>query len=255
MDPYFVNKSVLVTGAARGIGKTISKKLFKLGATVYALDVNEDGLNSLVVECPSVFPVVVDIIDWEATKNAVEKIEHLDMVVNNAGILPSHTSFLEVCKSEFDKVLSVNLMAAINISQVAGKIMMESGKPGAIVNVSSIAAFISIQKISPYCIAKAGLNMATKCMAMELAPNVRVNAVNPSGTLTEMAKVHLEQLDKAEKGTCTGQQEHTKKPMRQVLGRLAETDEIANAVVFLLSDKSSYMTGHCMPVDGGFLCT
>ena len=250
MDPYFVNKSVLVTGAAAGIGIAISKKLFSLGATVYALDVNENGLDSLVVECPSIRPVVVDLIDWEATRNAVEKLGRIDMVVNNAGILPTPKPFLEIEKAEFDKFLSINLMAAINISQVAGKIMMASGLPGAIVNISSIAAFLPVKELSPYSISKAGLNMATKCMATELSPNIRVNAVNPSVTLTDLFKKHEAILGQTPEGRVRLEKIRSRHPM----GRFAEKDEIANAVIFLLSDKSSYMTGHCMPVDGGYMC-
>lgn len=250
MDPYFDKKSVLVTGAASGIGKTITQKLSALGATVYALDINENGLNNLVKECPSVRPIVVNLTDWDQTKNAVEKIECLDMVVNNAGIMHSPTSFLDIDKSVFDKVLSIDLMAAINISQTAGKMMMASDKRGSIVNISSTAAFVAYPKLSPICIAKAALNMATKCMATELAPNIRVNAVNPSTTLTDIVKSTLSKLMPNPKGKANEE----KMKARHSMGRYAETDEVADAVLFLLSDKSSYMTGHCMPVDGGFLC-
>ena len=87
---------MLVTGAARGIGRTTSEKLFNLGAIVQALDINEEGLNSLVSECPSVIAHVVSLADWEATKKVVEDIGHIDMVVNNAGVVPQPTPFLDI---------------------------------------------------------------------------------------------------------------------------------------------------------------
>ena len=202
MDTYFKEKIVLVTGAAGGIGRTTTKKLFNLGAIVHVLDINEEGLNSLVSGCPSVIAHVVSLADWEATKKVVEDIGHIDMVVNNAGVVPQPTPFLDIEKATFDHVLSINLMAPINIAQVAGRVMKASGKPGAIVNVSSVCGFLGSKGLVPYSVSKAGLNMVTKCMASEFAPEIRVNGVNPSTTLTDLSITFMDQLKQNQKGAA-----------------------------------------------------
>lgn len=243
MEISLKGKTALVTGAGRGIGRGIVKGLVKCGAKVYALSVTKDNLESLITEHPTVIPVQVSLSDWDATRAAVVAVGTIDLLVNNAAISPSDVPFVDTDKKLYDDVFGVNVMGAINVSQIAAKSMIASGRGGAIVNISSVNSFIAINKTSPYNMGKAALDMMTKCMAMELGPNIRVNSVNPTVTLTDMGKLHWSNPEKADPWKA-----------RHPMGRFAEVEEVVNTVLFLLSDKASYITGHCMPVDGGLLC-
>ncbi|XP_060071217.1 L-xylulose reductase-like [Ylistrum balloti] len=243
MEIRLDNKKALVTGAGRGIGRGIVKGLVECGAEVYALSITQANLDDLKLEFPSINTIQVDLKDWEATRAAVEGVGPLDLLVNNAGVSPPPVPFVDTDKKTYEDVFSVNLMAAINVSQVAARGMLASGKGGAIVNISSVNSCIAINQTSPYNIAKAGLDMMTKCMAMELSPAIRVNSVNPTVCMTAMGKHHWSDPKKADPWKA-----------RHPMARFGEVEEVVNTVLFLLSDKASYTTGTCIPVDGGLLC-
>lgn len=243
MEIRLDGKKALVTGAGRGIGWGIVEGLVNCGAEVFALSVTQANLDALKAEFPSVHTVRADLSNWDETRTAVEGIGTLDLLVNNAAVSPGPVPFVDTDKKLFEDVFSVNLMAAINVSQVAARTMLVSGKGGAIVNISSVNSFIAINQTSPYNIAKAGLDMMTKCMAMELSPAIRVNCVNPTVCMTAMGKHHWADPKKADPWKA-----------RHPMARFAEVEEVVNTVLFLLSDKASYTTGTCMCVDGGLLC-
>ncbi|OWF53316.1 L-xylulose reductase [Mizuhopecten yessoensis] len=243
MEIRLDNKKALVTGAGRGIGWGIVRGLVECGAEVYALSITKANLDDLKLEFPPIHTVQADLSDWEATRAAVEGVGTIDLLVNNAAVSPSPMPFVDTDKKTYEDVFSVNLMAAINVSQVAARGMLASGRGGAIVNISSVNACIAINKTSPYNIAKAGLDMMTKCMAMELSPTIRINSVNPTVCMTAMGKHHWSDPKKADPWKA-----------RHPMGRFGEVEEVVNTVLFLLSDKASYTTGTCVPVDGGLLC-
>ena len=132
----FTGKKILITGAGRGIGRELAKAISKNGGEVYALSVTKENLDSLAKESERIHPVLANLGNWDETRAAVEKLEAMDGVVNNAGVSYPWESSLDVSKELLDKTLNINLMAAINIIQVTGKKMVAAGKGGSIVNIS-----------------------------------------------------------------------------------------------------------------------
>lgn len=189
MEVKFSNKRALVTGAGRGIGRELAKKLVLCGAEVVALSKTQANLDTLKAEVPSIHTVCVDLADWDKTKKAVEELGNIDLLVNNAGygiINPFGT----IGPEDFDRIFAVNVKAVINVSQVVAEGMKKKGKGGAIVNVSSQAGMVAFRDHAIYGASKGALDQLTRVMALELGPHqIRVNSVNPTVVLTDMAKV------------------------------------------------------------------
>jgi L-xylulose reductase len=242
MNIEFSGKRALVTGAGKGIGRELAKTLVKLGAETYALSRTASDLDSLKEECPEVNTILCDISDWDFTEKVITNCGRIDLLVNNAAV--AHLApFLEITKESIDKSYDVNYRAIIQISQIVAKRMIEEKTGGSIVNLSSQASLAALADHTVYCSIKAAVDQLTKVMALELGPkNIRVNAVNPTVVNTEMGKVGWS--DPVKKASMM-----SKIP----LGRFAEVEDVVNAIVFLLSDKASMITGTLLPVDGGFL--
>ncbi|KAM3921950.1 L-xylulose reductase-like [Leptodactylus fuscus] len=244
MDITFTGRRALVTGAGKGIGRSTVRALRAAGAEVIALSRSPEDLESLARECPGVQTVCVDLGDWSATEAALSNIGAVDLLVNNAGVALLQP-FLEVTREAFDRSFDVNVRAAILVSQVVARQMIQRGVGGAIVNVSSQASQVALKDHAVYCATKGALDMLTKVMALELGPKkIRVNCVNPTVVMTDMGRANWSDTQKAA-------------PMlnRIPLGRFAEVDEVVHSILFLLSDKSAMITGSCLPVDGGYLVT
>ncbi|XP_056406286.1 L-xylulose reductase [Hyla sarda] len=244
MEISFAGHRALVTGAGKGIGRSTVKALRAAGAEVVALSRSSEDLESLARECPGVETVCVDLGDWSATEASLGNIGAVDLLVNNAGVALLQP-FLEVTQEAFDRSFDVNVRAAILVSQIVARQMIERGVGGAIVNVSSQASQVALQNHSVYCATKGALDMLTKTMALELGPKkIRVNCVNPTVVMTNMGRANWSDAHKAA-------------PMlnRIPLGRFAEVEEVVHSILFLLSDKSAMITGSCLPVDGGYLVT
>ncbi|XP_015275841.1 PREDICTED: L-xylulose reductase isoform X1 [Gekko japonicus] len=238
----FVGRRALVTGAGKGIGRAVAVALSRAGAHVVALSRTQADLDGLQKECPGIQTLCVDVGDWEATEAALNKVDDIDLLVNNAGIALLQP-FLEVTKDAFDRSFSVNLRAALQISQIVARKLIARGAPGAIVNVSSQASQRAVLDHTVYCSTKSALDMLTKTMAQELGPHkIRVNSVNPTVVLTEMGRRNWSDPQKAAAMTS-----------RIPLGRFAEVADVVNSILFLLSDQSNMTTGVVLPVDGGFL--
>ncbi|XP_067005950.2 L-xylulose reductase [Anabrus simplex] len=241
MNISFAGKKVLVTGAGQGIGRELVKALVKCGAEVTALSRTKSHLDTLAQEVP-VKTVCVDLSDWAATHAAVEAIGPVDCLVNNAAVAILE-SFLNIKPESFDTSFNINVKSVINVSQVVVKNMIKRKTPGSIVNISSQASQAALADHTVYCGTKGALDMISKVMALELGPhNIRVNCVNPTVVMTAMGKIGWSQPEKAG-------------PMlsKIPLGRFAEVDEVVHAILFLLSDKASMISGTTLPVDGGFL--
>ncbi|KAM4031766.1 L-xylulose reductase [Anomaloglossus baeobatrachus] len=244
MQIDFTGHRALVTGAGKGIGRGTVRALRAAGAEVIALSRSSEDLESLARECPGVETVCVDLGDWSATEAALSNLRPVDLLVNNAGVALLQP-FLEVTAEAFDRSFDVNVRAAILVSQIVARQMIKRRVGGAIVNVSSQASQVALQNHSVYCATKGALDMLTKVMALELGPKkIRVNCVNPTVVMTDMGRANWSDADKAA-------------PMlnRIPLGRFAEVDEVVHSILFLLSDKSTMITGSCLPVDGGYLVT
>ncbi|XP_054565896.1 L-xylulose reductase [Eptesicus fuscus] len=244
MELGLAGRRALVTGAGKGIGRSTVRALHAAGVQVVAVSRTQGDLDSLARECPGVEPVCVDLGDWEATERALGGVGPVDLLVNNAAVALLQP-FLEVTKEACDTSFDVNLRAVIQVSQIVARGLIARGAPGSIVNVSSQASQRALTNHGVYCATKGAMDMLTKVMALELGPHkIRVNTVNPTVVMTPMGKANWSDPLKA-------------KTMldRIPLGRFAEMQNVVDAILFLLSDRSGMTTGSAVPVDGGFLAT
>lgn len=239
-------KVALVTGAARGIGLATAKRFLADGWRVALLDIEGELLNSAVADLANpenALALHCDVSDSKAVAGALAEIERrfgrLDALVNNAGVAV-FAPLLETSDQDWKRVLEVNLTGPFLCTKAAAPLMREHGG-GAIVNITSISAVRASTLRSAYGTSKAGLAHLTKQLAVELASlRIRVNAVAPGPVETAMAKaVHTPEI-RADY--------HDAIP----LNRYGLEEELAEAVFFLCSDRSSYITGQVLAVDGGF---
>ena len=237
----FSNKHVVVTGAGKGIGRATAVMLAKRGARVTALSRSAADLEELKAEIGCI-PISVDLADPDATRAAAIKALPADFLVNCAGTTELE-SFLDLKVENFDLLYAVNTRAPMIVSQEYARDMVKNGRKGAIVNVSSVAAFVGIPDHAAYCASKSGLDGLTRVMAKELAPKgIRVNGIHPTVTLTPMAIKAWSDPEKAA-GMLN----------RIPVGRFADPDDIAKVILFLLSDEAAMVNGLSMPVDGGYM--
>ncbi len=238
-------KVAIVTGASRGIGRSIALALAAQGAKVVASARNLEALDTLVAEIKTQggdAAAVAGDVALEADANsliaqAVEIFGQVDILVNNAGITRDGL-LLRMKNEDWDAVLDTNLKGAFLCIRAAAKVMSKQ-RFGRIINISSVVGEMGNAGQANYCASKAGLLGLTKSVAKELARrNVTVNAITPGFIVTDMTD---NMTDKARE-TMTEQ---------IPLGRLGESDDVANAVIFLASDQSAYITGQVLGVNGG----
>ncbi|KAH8092808.1 sigma-70 [Aureococcus anophagefferens] len=236
----FAGKRVLVTGASKGIGQACAARLLELGAHVVALGRDERGLAELQ---GSVTPVVADASDAAGLRAALEReAGDVDLLVNNAGVA-RNAPILDASADDWDATFAVNARAALIAAQHCAKSMIARDVRGAIVNVSSQAAFVALDEHAAYCASKAALDALTRQLALELGPfGIRANSVNPTVTLTEMAA--REWGDEAKAAPMKS---------RIPLGEFAAPDDVVDAVCYLLGDGARLVSGAALPIDGGFV--
>ncbi len=239
-------KVCIVTGGARGIGKGVVEIFLREGARrVWALDLNESDLSALGKSSPAATGVSVDVTSSSAVNAVVERIKNesgaVDVLVNNAGITRD-AMIQKMTDQDWDAVVNVNLKGVFVMTRAVAPLMMEAGR-GAIISISSIVGLDGNIGQSNYAATKGGVVAMTKGWAREFTrkgARVRVNAVSPGYTRTPMiASVPEKVLE----------------PIiaRTPLGRLAEVRDIAEAVLFLASDESEFITGQVLRVDGGLV--
>lgn len=244
MDKYFKGKRILVTGGCQGIGRGIAVELWRQGANVVIVSNQLENLEVIKKEYPSIEVVCVDLCDWDKTREAVNSIGVLDGLVNSAGVIFIEP-FLEFSPESFDKTMSVNVRAMLNISQIVAKKMIDNKIKGSIVNISSQASKAALQDHVTYCASKGAVDSLTQVMALELGPHgIRVNTVNPTVIMTELGRKVWSAPEKSQ-GMLS----------KIPLGRFGEIQDVVDAVLFLLSDGASMISGVHLPVDGGFLAT
>jgi NAD(P)-dependent dehydrogenase (short-subunit alcohol dehydrogenase family) len=237
----FSNTTVIITGAGKGIGRATALMMAKRGAEVVALSRTRSDLDRLKEEtgCRT---IAVDLADPVAARAAMAEAGTCDYLVNCAGINVLE-SVLDMTDEGYEAVLGINLRAALICAQEFARARVAAGGDGAIVNVTSIAGHRGFQDHLCYAASKAGLEGATRVMARELGPHgIRVNALAPTVTMTELAA-------EAWSDPAKGQ------PMlvRHPVGRFAEVEDVAHAIMLLLSAEAAMITGAVLPVDGGFL--
>lgn len=244
----FTGRRCVVTGAGKGIGFAIAEALLDAGASVLAVSRTAADLDrlraSLAAEAAGrLETAAVDLADCHALQQTLERYGCIDFLVNNAGVALC-SPLLETSVEDFDTTMAVNVRAALlSIQVVARNLIARRASGGAIVNVSSQASMLALPSHTSYCASKAAMDMLTKTAALELGPHgIRCNAVNPTVVMTAMGRANWS--DPAKAG-----------PMLRgtPLGRFAEVDEVVKPVLFLLSEQAGMVTGHCMPVEGGFL--
>jgi len=249
LEMRFDGKRALVTGA-RGIGKEIALMLAESGAEVVVAARTENELKELRNEIESKYGknkcsvIIADQGKVDDCKRIVKEAGPIDMLVNNAAICKL-SPFLETSVEDWEMHMNVNVRGPLLISQGIAKGMVERKKGGAIVNISSQAGKVALDGHTCYCISKSALDQMTRMMALELGPHkIRVNSVNPTVVLTEMAKVGWSKPETAEP--------HLK---RIPLGRFCQPNEVSSVVCFLLSDLAAMINGETLLIDGGFLAS
>jgi NAD(P)-dependent dehydrogenase (short-subunit alcohol dehydrogenase family) len=255
-------RTAIVTGAARGIGYAIAHRLAREGANVAIADIDGQGAADASARIgeltgqPTV-AVTIDVTDADSVRQGLARAEEAvgvcDIAVVNAGILLIKQA-LDTSLGEFNKVQQVNLLGAFTTATAFARRLAELGKPGAIVMNASIAGVRAMHGNSAYSASKFGMIGLTQALALDLAPaGVRVNAVCPGQIDTQMMDSVLA-THAAESGS-TAHSERARLESRVPLGRLGTVEDVAEAVLFLASDMSRYITGQHLVVDGGWLLT
>jgi NAD(P)-dependent dehydrogenase (short-subunit alcohol dehydrogenase family) len=237
-------RCAIVTGGSRGIGLAIARSLIDAGAQVLLTARKQQSVDEALAQLgEGAYGFAAHAADEQAAEacmqHALERFGRIDVLVNNAGTNAAFGPITELSHAQFAKTLDVNLWAPIFWTSLAWRAAMAE-RGGVVVNVSSVGGFIAGRGTGAYRISKAGLTHATKQLALELAPKVRVNAVAPGLVRTKMAEALWKPDEqRASEGT--------------LLGRIGEPPDIASAVRFLAGDGSAWMTGETLVVDGGQL--
>lgn len=243
-----MNKVVLITGATRGIGRQIAIEFSKQQYDVAInyrmeneeLEETKKAIEANHVKCKAVKGDVSNFEDCQnMIKEVIDELGKIDVLVNNAGITKD-TLLMRMSKEDFEKVIDVNLVGTFNMSKNVIPYMMKQ-KDGRIINVSSVVGISGNAGQTNYAASKAGIIGFTKSLAKEVATrNILVNAVAPGFIETDMTSVLKEEVKEAISKQI---------PLR----RMGTSEDVANVVSFLASEKSSYITGQVIHIDGGML--
>lgn len=247
-------KVAIVTGASSGIGRAIALLFAREGARVAVVaNLNEAGASETAREIKSkggrAFWILTDVSISsgvnQIVKRTLEEFERIDILVNNAGIggwQAGSRSLLETSEEAWDRVLAVNLKSVFLVSKHTVPEMIQQ-KGGVVINIASVFGMVGFAKVSAYGAAKSGIVQLTRSMAIDYGPlGIRVNAIAPGVIQTRMIEEHLKDP-------------HYQKRMVEAvpLGRLGTPMDVAHGALFLASDEASYVHGHTLVIDGGWL--
>ncbi len=239
------NKTALVTGASKGIGRGIALALAKEGYNIVISDIDEVstvlvvaeieaiGVKASGIKCDVSIKSEVDLM----ISKTVADFGTLDVLVNNAGIYP-FVPFMDMTEQQWDKVMTINLKSGFLCSQAAARVMQPGSR---IIDISSIASIVGFAGLVHYCASKGGVSSMVRAMALELADKkITVNGVAPGAIETP--------------GSSVGSTDEVKKQTVSLIpaARMGQPEDIANVVVFLAKEESSYITGQIIVVDGGW---
>lgn len=249
MKEYFdlTGKIALITGGGRGIGFGIARGLADCGAQVILCGRNADVLEQARAEIGNgATTAVLDVADESAVSalagSVVAQFGRLDILVNNAGIDPHYAPMERTSALEWAKVLNTNLDGVFHCCKHLGGLMIPAGS-GAIINISSVAGKVALKRQVPYCASKGGVEQLTRALAIDWAEhNIRVNAIGYGFIKTDLTA-----------GMTSHAHIAPRLLARTPMGRFGELSEVAGAAIFLASPSASFVTGHTLMVDGGWM--
>lgn len=246
-------KVALITGGASGLGAESARRLAREGATIVltdmAAELGQAVADEITAEGHTAIFMVQDVTDetrWdEVVRSALARFARLDILVNSAGIASGGGPLLQVTFEAWKTMISVNLDGTFLGMKAVAPAMVDAGR-GSIINLSSILGKVGLAGAPAYCASKGGVLMLTKATALELAPlGVRVNSVHPGFIETPMVVNAFRESE-------NGNEMRDGVISRHAMGRLGMAREIADGIVFLASDESSFMTGAELVIDGGY---
>jgi len=250
-NPSMSGRIVLVTGGRRGIGKALALAFARAGADIAICDIQTeiaelqataDEVRKLGRRC---IAIPADVTCKADVENMVSKVKadlgSIDILINNAGIVPRY-KLMETDEDTWNKAMDINVNGTFFCSQVVGKMMMTRAR-GNIINLASANGIRGVTGLGAYCVAKSAVIMLTQLLARELGQyNIRVNSIAPWAVMTERSAPALTDP------------EYIKRELpKSALGRFGKTDDLIGAVLFLASDAASWITGHTLVIDGGYL--
>jgi len=238
-------KRALVTGAGRGIGLAAAAALTQAGAHVVLAARTTADIEAAATQMRaaggSAEPLGLDVTDLAAVRAAIESQEPFDVLVNNAGT-NRPAQFLDVTEQDYDAITSLNQRAAFFVAQAVAQRMVQAGRGGSIIHISSQMGHVGGARRTVYCMSKHGIEGLAKAMAIDLAPHaIRVNTIGPTFIDTPLTRQFW--TDKAF---------HDDVLRRIKLGRLGTVEDLMGAVVFLASDAAALVTGTSLVIDGGW---
>ena len=238
-------KRALVAGSSSGIGLACAVALAEHGAEVTLAARRADRLDKIAADMAAegwtAHVMALDVADIEATARAVAEAGPFDILLNSAG-LARHSKAVDTTVPDFDAVMGINLRGAYFLTQAVAKGLLDAGKPGSLINISSQMAHVGGQDRAVYCASKHAVEGFTKAMALEFGPaRIRVNTICPTFVLTDLTRPTFEDPDKRAWVLD-----------KIKLGRPGEVEDLMGATVYLASDAASLVTGTSLMVDGGW---
>lgn len=246
----FRGKAIIVTGATSGIGRATAEAFGREGASVVVVGRNDSELtevrNTVAASGGQAVACHADVTAPDAPEaiinRAVDAFGGLDVLVNAAGVIASG-ALDATTDAVWDDMMAINLRAPFRLMRAAAPHL--AARKGTVVNVSSVNGLRSFAGVLAYCVSKAGVDQLTRCAALELAPlGVRVNAVNPGVTVTNLHR--RSGMGEAQYAAFLERSKTT-----HPLGRPGDPNDIASLILFLASDRATWMTGETIPIDGG----
>ena len=246
----FSGKVAVVTGASRGIGRAIAEAFAEAGAEVVLFSRNvallEQVRNGIQERGGKAHIYEGDVSNKEYVDGLVKFVEErwgkLDVLVNNAGVSPHFKSFVKTEEADWDQMLKVNVKGMLYCCKGFFP-LLEKGEHPSVINISSIVGIVGMARIAVYTATKGAMSVFTKSLAVEWAPHgIRVNAICPGFITTDMT-AGVQSIEEIKKQILA----------RIPMGRFGSPDEVAKVALFLASPMASYITGHCLVVDGGWL--